>query len=99
MRAPEFVERYGLISNYLSRTKDKRRTIVIAPEVTSTYKEALRPVTARPQVPRIVDLSSSIVDDNSNIDQDDVVSHAEGGVNKGPEWLGDSDSLHPGMYK
>jgi hypothetical protein len=99
VRAPEFVERYGLIANHLSRIKEKRRTIVIAPEVASTYREAFRPVAARSQVPRIVDLSSSVVDDNSNVGQDDVAGHAQGGVNEDPEWLGDLDSLHPGMYK
>ena len=98
MSAPRFVERCCPISDYLSRDKEKRRTVAIAPEIAPTNQEAFRPVAARPQAPRIFDFSSSVVDEDSNLDPADIACHIEGGLNENQEWLGNSDSLHRGMY-
>jgi hypothetical protein len=72
----------------MSRIEERRRTISVAPEIAPPTTEAFRPVAARPQVLRIVDISSSIVDNTSNVEQDDD-----------PEWLGNANSLHPGMHQ
>lgn len=72
-------------------TQERRGTIAIAPE-NAVDNKASRPVAPRPQGPRIVE---TIVEINSNVEQNDQARNSEVVVNDNSEDLGGSDSLQP----